>query len=178
MENVREKIEKEGINEFINSLFEKYKPTNTNELFNVFKDMADPLANDLNEAIDNDWKGTNDKIKRHMYISIGMTLMPIVCKSQILIGITIAILVINLCFGIRLYFNTKKRVVYFQANAHNIAMLNLNSILNKFIYENVNLQPDEEVSDEVFDKYFGKNSCEEFIDICSNYFLNSIGWEK
>ena len=54
----------------------------------------------------------------------------------------------------------------------------LNSILNKFIYENVNLQPDEEVSDEVFDKYFGKNSCEEFIDICSNYFLNSIGWEK
>ena len=56
MENVREKIEKEGINEFINSLFEKYKPTNTNELFNVFKDMADALANDLNEAIDNDWK--------------------------------------------------------------------------------------------------------------------------
>ena len=87
MENVREKIEKEGINEFINSLFEKYKPTNTNELFNVFKDMADALANDLNEAIDNDWKDTNDKIKRHMYISIGMTLMPIVCKSQILIEI-------------------------------------------------------------------------------------------
>ena len=112
MENVREKIEKEGINEFINSLFEKYKPTNTNELFNVFKDMADPLANDLNEAIDNDWKDTNDKIKRHMYISIGMTLMPIVCKSQILIGITIAILVINLCFGIMLYFNINKIIVY------------------------------------------------------------------
>ena len=61
MENVREKIEKEGINEFINSLFEKYKPTNTNELFNVFKDMADALANDLNEAIDKEAQLTDNK---------------------------------------------------------------------------------------------------------------------